>query len=419
MSGYNPAGVETSKPVALTQPPVTVTAASTGSLPLPQGNPCGCAVVSNVSPWPASVNTGNGVVTLQPYTADLLTPTSVGFPFTMSVPPGGSATPAAGALTYLQADFYAAGGGRPSGTYPLALTGQAVTAAIEGAVATSTEQFLAASNVAVGPGGVVTVVDFATASYPAGLGAANFLSALVQIHGTAEIDCSVYLYDNDASVVWAIDLLSSAIFHLAAAIIPLAGVTTSSPDHPILQIGNGDSVNGVTVTVTLFQQPQTPMTDYQGIAGSNPSGLVTEVAGTDGTAVRELHTDTSGNLILGLPAHNLPVSVVAPTSTDSATSSGVSLGAPGSTAFGPSTAGTIIKGLSIEIGAATVTTGGFVSIEDTGTGHNLWQTYLSAAGHVSVPIDLGPAGYAITGQLAVVIGTSLVATGNAVASVRY
>jgi hypothetical protein len=79
----------------------------------------------------------------------------------------------------------------------------------------------------------------------------------------------------------------------------------------------------------------------------------------------------------------------------------------------------VIRGLSIEIGAATVTTGGFVSIEDTGTGHNLWQTYLAAAGHVSVPIELGPAGYAITGQLAVVIGTSLVATGNAVAALRY
>jgi hypothetical protein len=101
VSGYNPAAPETNKPVALTQPPVTVTAASTGSLPLPQGNPCGCAVLSNVSPWPASVNTGNGVVTLQPYTADLLVPTAVGLPFTMSVPPGGSATPAAAALTYL------------------------------------------------------------------------------------------------------------------------------------------------------------------------------------------------------------------------------------------------------------------------------------------------------------------------------
>jgi hypothetical protein len=96
----------------------------------------GWAVFSNVSPWVATVMGGaNGAVTLQPYTADLI---PIGGNQTllvsMSIPPGGSATAPAGALTSIQVDWYVLGDGPPTGTWPLALTSQAVQAAIAGTV---------------------------------------------------------------------------------------------------------------------------------------------------------------------------------------------------------------------------------------------------------------------------------------------
>src|ERR1019366_3257037 len=120
---------------------VTVTATSAGLSFAPPANTAGqggfgWAVVSNVSPWVATVVGGaNGAITLQPYTADLV---PIGgnqtLLISMSVPTGGSATAPTGALTYIQIDWYVLGNGPPAGTWPLALTSQAVQAAIAGSI---------------------------------------------------------------------------------------------------------------------------------------------------------------------------------------------------------------------------------------------------------------------------------------------
>jgi hypothetical protein len=55
----------------------------------------------------------------------------------MSVPPGGNPVPVPNLNTYLQADWFTAGNAPPSGTYPVALVSQAITAAIGGIVIVS------------------------------------------------------------------------------------------------------------------------------------------------------------------------------------------------------------------------------------------------------------------------------------------
>ena len=120
---------------------VTVTATTTGLSFSPPANTAGqggfgWGVVSNVSPWVATVVGGsNGAVTLQPYTADLVPlGGNQNLIISMSVPAGGSATAPAGALTNIQIDWYVIGNGPPAGTWPLALTSQAVQAAISGSI---------------------------------------------------------------------------------------------------------------------------------------------------------------------------------------------------------------------------------------------------------------------------------------------
>jgi hypothetical protein len=122
-----------SNPFAVPGAAVGVTAATTGCILAPppglgQGG-YGSAVLTNCSPWIATVTCATGSVSLQPFTADIVDVSGVQqLIISMNVPPGGSAIPPPTALTYVQADWYAAGGGLPPGTYPLSLVAQSLQA---------------------------------------------------------------------------------------------------------------------------------------------------------------------------------------------------------------------------------------------------------------------------------------------------
>ncbi len=89
------------------------------------------AVVNNVSPWMANILCATGLQSLQPYSADIIAVSGVqSFIVSMVVPPGGSAIATPGALSYIQATWYEAGGAPPPGVYPITLTALAISAAI-------------------------------------------------------------------------------------------------------------------------------------------------------------------------------------------------------------------------------------------------------------------------------------------------
>lgn len=108
-------------------PSVAVTSTQAGTLTSPQGFTSGWTVVSNASPWLMTVTGAEGSKTILPYTADLVVPVAVGIPFKMSPPPGPAI---AAANPWVQGDWYIAGGGPPSGTFPYPLTSQAISASL-------------------------------------------------------------------------------------------------------------------------------------------------------------------------------------------------------------------------------------------------------------------------------------------------
>ena len=106
---------------------VAVTSSSGGTVPRPAGYVFGWCVVSNSSPWSMTVTGAAGQKTIQPFSADLVIPVAAGIPYAMSAPPGPVIT---APNPFIQGDWYVAGGGKPDGTFPVALTSAAVTAAI-------------------------------------------------------------------------------------------------------------------------------------------------------------------------------------------------------------------------------------------------------------------------------------------------
>jgi hypothetical protein len=121
------------KPYSVPGTSQAVTATSTGIILKPppglgQGG-YGWAVLTNCSPWIATVNTAAGAITLQPYTMDVVH--VIGMQqviISMSVPSGSSPVLPPAALSYVQADWYAAGSAPPDGYYPVTLTAQALQA---------------------------------------------------------------------------------------------------------------------------------------------------------------------------------------------------------------------------------------------------------------------------------------------------
>ena len=71
---------------------VSVTSTSSAQLPAPAGQATyGWVVVSNASPWLATISDAEGTKSLQPYMADVfIPPAGQGLNYSMSVPPSGS-----------------------------------------------------------------------------------------------------------------------------------------------------------------------------------------------------------------------------------------------------------------------------------------------------------------------------------------
>jgi hypothetical protein len=83
-----------------------------------------------------------------------------------------------------------------------------------------------------------------------------------------------------------------------------------------------------------------------------------------------------------------------------------------SSPFGPTVAGTIVYGFTVEISCLTITTAALLVVLDTGSNKSLWGVLLNAPRQSCSPVSLGPGGYAITGQLSlewVGLGTGYVA----------
>ncbi len=138
---------------------ISVTATSEGLLtpPAPAGQSgYNFAIVSNCTSWLTTISGAAGTSTLQPYTADIIPVTlSQVLSYQMSVPPGGNPVPIPNLNTYLQADWFTAGNASPSGTYPVALVSQAITAAIAGIV--GTYQALSPGQLGTAADGVVVI----------------------------------------------------------------------------------------------------------------------------------------------------------------------------------------------------------------------------------------------------------------------
>lgn len=121
------------------------------------------------------------------------------------------------------------------------------------------------------------------------------------------------------------------------------------------------------------------------------------------------------------PVLRNPVTTVAAASSNSSAEAFVELGVSGQTSlFGPTTPGTLIKGLWVGITASALSAHGSVSINDSGSGQALWGTYLFTAPiQINVSVPLGAGGYEISGQLELTTGTGLSATGVAIAGLLY
>lgn len=321
----------TAPPFCTASPAVAVTAATAGlSFSPPAGAGQGgysSAVVVNSSPWIAELLCATGAVALQPYTADIV---QVGgnqaLILSMAVAPGGSATAPAGSLTFVQCLWYTAGGGDPPGNYPLALTSQAITAAIAGVLGVTTQQFTAVSEAPVLASPGITTFALNGFAYPTGLGAINFHSASITITppgGGSAGQYQVSLLDENGIQTWK-QVTPIAVYpNLPFTIgLPLSFGTLNGTCA--IQIVNTTSV-AASVDIILDQEPITPGVI---IAGSISSIPVYDQGAT-------------------IPPGNGITVPTGPTATASRLTSGVILAAPATGAwflFGFNTAGNVAGG---------------------------------------------------------------------------
>lgn len=330
--------------------PISIATGDVGTLSPPgAGGPWGWAVVTNSSPWLVVVV---GPKTLQPWSTDLVQLLGQSLPYSVSTPPAGSVTPPDGAAIYLQADWYPARAVPPSGTWPLALTAQAVAFALAAQV--KTQQFVVSPEIQ-GPGtsgdiGVDLSTDPPTVTsgaagtvnpYPAGLSAANFTSLLVTCQiatpsdptgivisllqqndaGQWQIDKTVQ--QNSKSVTFLVPLLLSdsptnptgfSLFSSVTATYSISVMLVQDPIATAVTVAAIDQaagflpVGGMNGFTTLPAFIQLDANNSQLVAGEAAEGTPAEgppvrVAGWDGTNVRTLSTDASGHsLVVGTTA---------------------------------------------------------------------------------------------------------------------
>jgi hypothetical protein len=323
-------------------PPIEVTGTSAGvALNPPATGGYRYAIVSNVTPWIATfIGAGIGGQTLQPYTADILAINAgQSLSASMSVPPGVSATAAGGAATYLQADWFDT---LPSGTYPLSLTSQAITAAISGVTIGSTQLVYSGTiaaltgtfpAVALQPGAraLLIVLDIgAQLTDLVIVGAATGTFYLFASPGFALSNESPYWIGFDSTndpqltfasaagvgslKIWAIsDVMAPGFAGLVGSIINVGG--SAGPGQSTALVGGADlagTVHLANLTVPGSAVAGAPILAVGGTDGTNaqafsilppgaaqPSEILATMPGLDGMGnERQLSTDTSGRLIL-------------------------------------------------------------------------------------------------------------------------
>lgn len=298
MSILNPGAIATAGPSQVRPgPAIAVTATSSGTLKGPQGYTYGWAIVSNGSPWFMNITDALGVRTILPYTADLAVPAAAGIPYIMQAPPGGAITPA---NPFIQVDWFVAGGGRPSSTFPYALTSQAITGTIQ---AQQGQVFLqngiAPTFVATGSTILPTAPGVSTAKCNAigviiggGLpGAGNWLGQELTIQGTFT---NANYYQGRPLANWGI---SPYPFSPAMVLVPFPG---DFEFGATIIVGSTGASSGVFYQVVAFlgtPPPSLPPPTVSASAsniGTNTSGSLTIVAApVDGRSIRVWSIDVS------------------------------------------------------------------------------------------------------------------------------
>jgi hypothetical protein len=217
------------KPFVVPGAAVAVTATTTNLIFAPppglgQGG-YGSAVLTNCSPWIATVNCASGSVSLQPYTADIVNVSGIQqLIVSMSVPAGSPGVPQV--YTYVEVDWYAAGGGDPPGTYPISLTAQVLA----GLLNIGTQTFEAATDVAIPVAGTYNrILNLSTLTFPAGTSLANYNSAIVQLFntvvGSSEDGVLVAARDATGGLFYVQEVWIPEGTGSATVVLPLGGMT--------------------------------------------------------------------------------------------------------------------------------------------------------------------------------------------------
>jgi len=295
---------------AVPGPVIAVTANTQGlslpTPPVPSAGGFGYAVLANCSQFLCQVNSSDGVKTLAPYTADVVSVRGgQGMIISMSIPPGGSATIPSGALSFVQADYYTAAS-PPPGVYPLTLVGQALQAAIAGVVNTvSYQSFEAASAVALTSLGAYNeVLNLTTAVYPSGTAQANYSTAVVEILNTsgAQATFQIVAQDVTGNYFFAQEVtMEGNSLYTYTACIPIGGMTGIFV-YPF-------TTTSATVSVILTAEPYANPADlgYDSFGNLTPNLTSFAVNGKPGGSLVPLgptawaNANTSGATLIAAP----------------------------------------------------------------------------------------------------------------------
>lgn len=292
---------------------VAVTATGSGTLTPPNQSVFGWAVVTNVSPWIATVTgLAEGSGTLQPFEQDMLELSPAGsIGYSMSVPPGGSSTAPASQPAYLQVDWYLASQGPPAGSWPFSLTAQAL-ASIAGAITASYVETLLATvpsgtvsttvtlpvgtqvvriSIPTGAAGVPTVVGVTSTQ--------SYLPALIGLFWVAIVDQPL---DSQVTITYA--AATSTWYVLATNATQMVGhMSEGSAGHPIptntLQIGGTDGANLRTLGVDGSNRITAKILGHSGgtldaAPGTAVPAIGLLVGGSDGTNFQDLSVTAPG-----------------------------------------------------------------------------------------------------------------------------
>lgn len=244
--------------------------------PQGSGNYLAKVAVFNVSPFIATVFSGTSQYQLLPYVADIydVPSTGQGLPVSWSQAPGGPAVAQTGVPSYVITVWY-----YPqddiTDSYPIALTSQALAAAIAALVTATTYAFEAASLVPILTT-ATEILNLATVSYPGGTVQGNYRTAyVVLINPTGdEIEFGVWTQDGSATAFNYQNVIVDSNDSYTAA-VPISGMDTlwaiASP------------IDGCFATIVLIQD-----------VSPNPA-----VLGYDGQNVTPVRTNVAGNILTG------------------------------------------------------------------------------------------------------------------------